>query len=114
MATSTWQQQPGLFGAGNVARLLGLFRDDVPDPGRTPLAIGAHGCDSAELVARFDALVRGQWEGPLRVVNDAELLAPAYGPEPAICLIVGTGSIVIGRDAAGNPVYVGGPRMVAR
>jgi N-acetylglucosamine kinase-like BadF-type ATPase len=108
VATSTWQQQPGLFGDGNVERLIGLFRDDVADPRGTPLAIGAHGCDSAELVARFDALVRDRWTGPVRVMNDAELLAPAYGPEAAICLIVGTGSIVIGRDAAGDPVYVGG------
>jgi N-acetylglucosamine kinase-like BadF-type ATPase len=44
----------------------------------------------------------------VRVVNDAELLAPASGLKEAICLIVGTGSIVIGRSAEGEPVYVGG------
>ncbi len=108
VATSTWQHRPGLFGDGNVQRLIELFRDDVLDPVGTPLAIGAHGCDSAALVERFDGLVRDQWPGPVRVMNDAELLAPAYGPEDAICLIVGTGSIVIGRSAGGDPVYVGG------
>jgi N-acetylglucosamine kinase-like BadF-type ATPase len=59
-------------------------------------------------VERFDALVRSRWPGPVRVLNDAELLGPAFGPEDAICLIVGTGSIVIGRTADGDPVYVGG------
>jgi glucosamine kinase len=107
VATSAWQRD-GLFGAGNVPRLVDLFLADVPDPASTPLAIGAHGCDSAEQVERFDALVRRQWPGPLRVVNDAELLAPAAGLTEAICLIVGTGSIVIGRDLDGAPVYVGG------
>jgi N-acetylglucosamine kinase-like BadF-type ATPase len=107
VATSAWQRD-GLFGDGNVDRLLDLVRADVADPGDTPLAIGAHGCDSPAQVDRFDALVRGSWPGPVRVLNDAELLAPAFGLKEAICLIVGTGSIVIGRTADADPVYVGG------
>jgi glucosamine kinase len=107
VATAAWQRD-GLFGDGNVDRLLDLVRADVPDPDSTPLAIGAHGCDSPAQVDRFDALVRDCWPGPVRVINDAELLAPAFGLDEAICLIVGTGSIVIGRSVEGHPVYVGG------
>jgi glucosamine kinase len=107
VATSTWQRN-GLFGDGNVQRLVGLFRDEVSRPERTPLAIGAHGCDSPAQVGRFGALVSQAWPGPVRVVNDAELLAPAFGVAEAICLIVGTGSIVIGRTVDDEPVYVGG------
>jgi glucosamine kinase len=107
VATSAWQRD-GLFGEGNVARLLDLVRHDLDDQHRTPLAVGAHGCDSVEQVQRFDAQVRSEWAGPVRVVNDAELLGPASGHAEAICLIVGTGSIVIGRTAEDEPVYVGG------
>jgi glucosamine kinase len=107
VATSVWQRD-GLFGDGNVDRLLDLLRADVPEPERTPLAIGAHGCDSPAQVDRFDSLVRDRWPGPVQVLNDAELLAPAFGLDHAICLIIGTGSIVIGRGPSGEPVYVGG------
>jgi N-acetylglucosamine kinase-like BadF-type ATPase len=108
VATDQWQRDQGLFGPGAVGRLLDLVRDTTGGRDDVPLAVGAHGCDSPALVARFDAAVRAAWSGPVLVVNDAELLAPAAGVEHAICLIVGTGSIAIGRTADGEAVYVGG------
>jgi N-acetylglucosamine kinase-like BadF-type ATPase len=89
------------FLAGLIARAV---------PGVTPLAIavGAHGCDSAEdgaaLARELEALVAS----PCLVLNDAELLAPAVGLGDGIGLVAGTGSVAVGRDPAGRPVYVGG------
>jgi N-acetylglucosamine kinase-like BadF-type ATPase len=108
VATDEWQRGQGLFGPGAAGRLLDLVRDATGGRDDVPLAVGAHGCDSPALVARFDNDVRSGWAGPVLVVNDAELLAPAAGVDRAICLIVGTGSIVIGRMADGEVVYVGG------
>jgi N-acetylglucosamine kinase-like BadF-type ATPase len=79
-------------------------------PGVTPaaVAVGAHGCDSAEdgasLARELELLVGA----PCLVLNDAELLAPAVGLGDGIGLVAGTGSVAVGRDAAGRPVYVGG------
>jgi N-acetylglucosamine kinase-like BadF-type ATPase len=79
-------------------------------PGVTPaaVAVGAHGCDSAEdgeaLAAELELLIGA----PCLVLNDAELLAPAVGLGDGIGLVAGTGSVAVGRDAAGLPVYVGG------
>ncbi len=42
------------------------------------------------------------------MVNDAALLGPAAGLDSSIQLIVGTGAIVVGTDAAGGMVTVGG------
>ncbi|HTJ71370.1 MAG TPA: BadF/BadG/BcrA/BcrD ATPase family protein [Actinospica sp.] len=79
-------------------------------PGVTPVAVavGAHGCDSAEDGAALAAALEPLVGGPCLVLNDAELLAPAVGLGDGIGLVAGTGSVAVGRDAAGRPVYVGG------
>jgi N-acetylglucosamine kinase-like BadF-type ATPase len=105
--TSAWQRD-GLLDKRGLVRLLELVGPRTPGSDRGPLVVGAHGCDSPEQVERLEELLRDLWQGPVRAVNDAELLAPAYGVDHAICLIVGTGSIVVGRTTEGDPVYVGG------
>ena len=106
--SSSWQHG-GLFGdAGNAARLVDLFAQAVNDRASTPLAIGAHGCDFEDQCDAFHRAVAAVWPGAVRVVNDARLLAPAYGVDDAIAMIVGTGSIVTGVTADGQPVSAGG------
>ncbi len=46
--------------------------------------------------------------GLVLAVNDVELVAPAAGLDQAIAVIVGTGSKVVGHDAAGATVSAGG------
>lgn len=102
-------QRGGLFGdADNASRLVDLFADAVPDPGATPVAIGAHGCDFADQCVAFQRAVSRVWAGPVRVVNDAQLLGPAYGADAAIAMIVGTGSIVTGVSETGAAISAGG------
>lgn len=72
------------------------------------LAVGAHGCDNSRQCADLDRELRRFVRGPVIVVNDSELMAPAMGHENAIGLVVGTGSIATARDDAGELVTAGG------
>lgn len=106
--SETWQRG-GLFGdPDNAARLVELFAHAVPDRAATPVAIGAHGCDFAEQCVAFERAVSSVWTGPVRVVNDAQLLGPAYGIDESIAMIVGTGSIVTGLSDGGTAISAGG------
>ena len=94
-------RRAGAFLAELIARTI---------PGRTPVAVavGAHGCDSAEDAAALTAELELLVGAPCVVLNDAELLAPSVGLGDGIGLVAGTGSVAVGRDAQGQPVYVGG------
>lgn len=94
-------RRAGAFLAELIARTI---------PGRTPVAVavGAHGCDSAEDAAALTAELELLVGAPCVVLNDAELLAPSVGLGDGIGLVAGTGSVAVGRDARGQPVYVGG------
>lgn len=108
VASELWQRG-GLFGdPGNPRRLVDLFGQSVPASAATPLAIGAHGCDFEDQCVRFKSLVAEVWDGPITVVNDAQLLGPAFGVDESIALIVGTGSIVTGQSASGAAISAGG------
>lgn len=74
----------------------------------SPLAVGAHGCDSPLQIARFRAAIEAHHSGPIAVVNDAFLLAPAAGVQQALGVIAGTGSIVVGEDEHGTLLTAGG------
>ncbi|MGH3358870.1 MAG: N-acetylglucosamine kinase, partial [Nocardioidaceae bacterium] len=93
---------------GNAGRLVELFAHVVPEAAATPLAIGAHGCDVEDQCTAFERAVSAVWPGPVRVVNDAQLLAPAYGVDESIAMIVGTGSIVTGVSDGGEAITAGG------
>ena len=94
-------RRAGAFLAELIARTI---------PGLTPVAVavGAHGCDSAEDAAALTAELEPLVGAPCVVLNDAELLAPSVGLGDGIGLVAGTGSVAVGRDAQGQPVYVGG------
>lgn len=79
-------------------------------PGVTPVAVavGAHGCDSAEDAAALTRELEALVGSPCVVLNDAELLAPSVGLGDGVGLVAGTGSVAVGRDSSGAPVYVGG------
>lgn len=88
--------------AGLITRLAGA------EP-RGSVVVGAHG---AETQAQCDALGVALAERlpscRVRVVNDGHLLVPAAGHTSGIALVVGTGSVALGRDNAGFPVRCGG------
>jgi N-acetylglucosamine kinase-like BadF-type ATPase len=90
------------------AFLADLIARTVPGAAPVAVAVGAHGCDSAEDAAALTAELESLIGAPCVVLNDAELLAPSVGLGDGIGLVAGTGSVAVGRDAAGRPVYVGG------
>jgi N-acetylglucosamine kinase-like BadF-type ATPase len=89
--------------------LADLIARTVPGEAPAVVVVGAHGCDSAEdgeaLGRELSRLLAG---ATCAVLNDAELLAPSVGLGDGIGLVAGTGSVAVGRDARGLPVYVGG------
>ncbi|MFF1875473.1 N-acetylglucosamine kinase, partial [Kitasatospora herbaricolor] len=56
----------------------------------------------------LELALRARFTGPVTVVNDSELIAPAMGHERAIGVVVGTGSIATARNANGELVSAGG------
>ncbi|MFJ4163930.1 N-acetylglucosamine kinase [Microbacterium sp. NPDC089698] len=106
--TSTWRAGLGhpVADAGALAQML------VERLGASVLsasvAVGAHGCDNSRQCEDLDRELRRYVLGPVIVVNDSELMAPAMERENAIGLVVGTGSIATARDDAGELVTAGG------
>lgn len=94
-------------------RAAGFLADVVERalPHGTPVAavaVGAHGCDSAQDCAGVRAELERLLPARCLVLNDAELLVPAVGLTAGVGVVAGTGSIAVGRDSGGDPVYVGG------
>ena len=100
---------------------LGSLFDDVANFDRlsdavlsavgTPPAVtvvGAHGVDNAGQRRRAKTLLGERLPGLVDVVNDALLLAPAMRRDTAICVIAGTGSIVVGTGPDGAPITADG------
>lgn len=106
--SSSWRRG-GLFGdEKNPARLMELVRDLSPTAEPAPLVVGAHGCDTREQCEHFASLLSSHVSGPVRVVNDAELLIPASGHTSGIAIIAGTGSIVVGTATDTDMIVSGG------
>lgn len=95
---------------GKAAARLVEFTERTLPPGTVPAAmvVGAHGCDSAVRCAQLRTALAALVQAPCLVLNDAELLVPAAGLTAGIGLVAGTGSVAVGRDTTGAPVYVGG------
>ncbi|MFP3466806.1 N-acetylglucosamine kinase [Leifsonia sp. SIMBA_070] len=106
--SSTWRKRLGDF-AGDAVALRDLLIDGF-GPGilESAVAVGAHGCENSEQCLAFQTELSAVLEGPVLVVNDSELIAPAMGDEGAIGVVVGTGSIATVRDTAGELVTAGG------
>lgn len=71
------------------------------------VGVGAQGCDTQEHCDLLTAAVEALGP-PAAVVNDAALLVPAAGLDTGIGVIAGTGSIAVGTDAGGAPLFAGG------
>ncbi|MDQ0474543.1 N-acetylglucosamine kinase [Labrys wisconsinensis] len=102
--TADWRR------AGNVADaagLLGLVAGLAP-LAPAALVVGAHGCDTAGECQAFEAALAPLTPAPVRVVNDAELMAPAAGLEGGVGVVVGTGSIAVARLDDGTMLTAGG------
>jgi N-acetylglucosamine kinase-like BadF-type ATPase len=105
LPSGDWDAEPVSAGADWVARLLASVL-----PGGLEvraLGIGAQGLDSRDIATTFEAALADRGLR-VRAVNDAALLLPAAGLRQGFGVIAGTGSIVIGVDASGNPLFTGG------
>lgn len=74
----------------------------------TALAVGAHGCDTAEQCLRLHKELSSRLQVPVLVTNDAELVLPAAGLSTGIAVIAGTGSIAAGYSDQGELLVAGG------
>lgn len=104
-----WRRGP-LTGRDNARRLRAVVDEVIGADRVCALVAGVHDCDTAEQCARFRRLLGAEWSlvEHLDVVNDAQLVAPASGRPDSLAIILGTGSIVVGRDSTGSPVLAGG------
>ncbi len=105
--TSHWQRGALLDDDENASRLLGIF-GNVANAASAPLVVGAHGLDSDWQALEFNRLLSTRHSGPVRAVNDVELLGPAAGFEDVIAVIVGTGSKVVAHTGEGEVISAGG------
>lgn len=105
--SSDWLAAGGLGDPAGAAVLVARAYELGATP-ESPLAIGAHGCDSPAEIAGLRAALEANHAGPVTVVNDAFLLAPAAGVDRAIGVIAGTGSIVVGAGPSGDLLTAGG------
>ncbi|WP_439901383.1 BadF/BadG/BcrA/BcrD ATPase family protein [Microbacterium azadirachtae] len=105
---STWRAPLGDFAAdaeGLHDLLVAHGGDSVVD---ASVVVGAHGCDSTAQCLALETELRTRFRGPVRVVNDSELMGPAMGAVAAIGVVVGTGSIATARNATGELLTAGG------
>ncbi|MGG7508601.1 N-acetylglucosamine kinase [Plantibacter sp. YIM 135249] len=71
------------------------------------VGIGAQGCDTPDLCEEIEHAFADKGVDAV-VVNDGALLVPASGLTDGIGVIAGTGSIAVGLDDAGHPLFAGG------
>ncbi|MGO4595172.1 N-acetylglucosamine kinase [Leifsonia sp. 2TAF2] len=102
--TDSWR---GEDWAGKARVLTRLIADTVTGHIEA-VAVGAHGCDTDEQCAALAQEISLRLDVPVRVVNDAGLLAHAAGRPDAVGLIVGTGAIAVGSRPDGGTVHAGG------
>ncbi|MFF1635571.1 N-acetylglucosamine kinase [Leifsonia sp. NPDC058248] len=106
--SASWRGGLGDFEAdANGLRAL-LLEHVGPEVLTAPLAVGAHGCENTAQCRQLEHALRARFSGPVAVMNDSELIAPAMGHERAIGVVVGTGAIATTRDANGELVSAGG------
>ena len=106
--SSEWRTGHLFSDDANLPRLAAWLRSFSRLGQETTVVIGLRDCDTdAEIESARVALSEGLGV-PVHVENDADLLGPAAGSVSAIAMIVGTGSIVSARDAAGRRVTADG------
>lgn len=103
--TESWRRRDW---QADAAKLLAMVRDFTGANPVHALAVGANGCDDQAECLAFEEAFRAAGSGPVRVVNDAELMPAAFGLEGQIGVVAGTGSIAVCRDATGAMLVAGG------
>ncbi len=91
--------------------IMGALRENGFEPADCAgLCIGASGVDSEESLEKHMEIFRrlGFDKAKIRIYNDCELLLHAHEEKPAIVVIAGTGSIVVGQDKNGKVSRWGG------
>ena len=106
--SSRWRNGHLFSEPGNLPRLAGWLSSVTALDPATRIVIGLRDCDTDADLDRARRAVRDALGLPVRIENDADLLAPASGDGPAIAMIVGTGSIISARTAAGQRVTADG------
>lgn len=106
VSTPTWRTRSVALDAKALAGL--VFDAFGTAAAGQPLVVGAHGCDSTAQCLQLEAELRHYFSGPLKVVNDAELMPWAMGVPGGIGVVVGTGSIAVSRDDNGELLTAGG------
>jgi N-acetylglucosamine kinase-like BadF-type ATPase len=104
--TSSWRSVSSVINAGELVDLV-----DQVAHGQArglPFGVGAHGCDSTQQCLDFEEALAALVDGPVRVLNDAELMPLAMGFHGSIGIVSGTGSIGVARDSEGRLVTAGG------
>lgn len=100
-----WRVEPADLAA---AWLLDRIHEALPLGSRVAAAaVGAQRCNTDER-ARLLAAALGDRGVPATVVNDAMLVVPAADVDEGLGVIAGTGSVAVGRTAAGRFVVAGG------
>jgi N-acetylglucosamine kinase-like BadF-type ATPase len=97
-----WDAEPIEHGVAWIERCIASVVPEGYDV--AAVGIGAQGLDSTEISREFAAAM----SFPAVAVNDAALLPAAAGLDEGLGVIAGTGSIAVGRDAAGDYVITGG------
>lgn len=106
--SSSWRGGLGDFAADAVG-LRGLLTEHFgPDILSAAVAVGAHGCENTAQCRELQQALQQGIDGPVVVLNDSELIAPAMGHDRAIGVVVGTGSIATARNADGELMSAGG------
>ncbi|MDR0783818.1 MAG: hypothetical protein LBE83_08705 [Propionibacteriaceae bacterium] len=106
--TASWRHGTLTSDPSNARRLLDLIPEPVVGRLDVPIAVGAHGCDTQNQCQTLQTWISREHPGPVLVVNDSELFGPALGLFSTIAVVCGTGSIVVGRNSAGEIIKVGG------
>jgi N-acetylglucosamine kinase-like BadF-type ATPase len=103
-------KRPPMLDAAGPGWVADAIRETCAEAGSAVVAVGvgAHGCDTdpqcAWLAGELAALVGV----PVAVRNDAEILVLAAGFASGVGVVVGTGSIAVGRRPDGTQLHAGG------
>jgi N-acetylglucosamine kinase-like BadF-type ATPase len=106
LPSTGWDPHPWPDAAAWLCRAL-----DAVDPrwrSAAAVVVGAHGCDSPQTIEGLRQALDAASGRPCAVLNDGELLVPAAGLDDGIGVVLGTGSIAIGRLPGGGTVTAGG------
>ncbi|WP_036319927.1 BadF/BadG/BcrA/BcrD ATPase family protein [Microbacterium indicum] len=103
--SSAWREGDVFAHPDNLVRLASAISDGARVVDHTRIVIGLHDCDTAEQGRAARAALADELHARnVIVANDGELLGWAENHPTSVQLIVGTGSVVLGRTAAGVPV----------